>query len=85
MSIIVLEFYRLEHIFVQTSAVSKENFMREKNRQTLRKDSILNFKRTKNVNDDHIGNVGRPRLSVGFRPQNSVHRIASCTGLRRMS
>ena len=55
------------------------------------------FKRTERVNDDRIENYGRPRLSnaesnseavhqvIQQRHLSSVRRIASCTGLRKMS
>ncbi|GBM52951.1 hypothetical protein AVEN_111306-1 [Araneus ventricosus] len=93
---LVLEHHRLEHSCFQT----RRSFQR---RSDVRRGPSYNaikalfekFERTGNVNDDRIGNVGRPRSAVTEskadvvqqvilqQPRTSVRRVASRTGLRR--
>lgn len=95
---IVLEFHRLEHSCVQTRRSFQRKFhVRKGPSDNAIRTLFQKFERTGSVNDDRIGNVGRPCLSVTEsnaeavqqviqqRPRTSVRRVASCTGLRRMS
>ncbi|GBL87072.1 hypothetical protein AVEN_218768-1 [Araneus ventricosus] len=94
----VLEYHRLENSRVQMRRSFRRRFdVRRGPSYNAIKALFGKFERTENVNDDRIGNVGRPRSAVtesnaDDAPQvilqqsrTSVHRVASRAGLRRMT
>ncbi|GBM04724.1 hypothetical protein AVEN_44854-1 [Araneus ventricosus] len=95
---LVLEYHRLEHNCVQT----RRSFQRRFDARRGPSDNAIKalfekFGRTGNVNDDRIGNVGRPRSAVLEsnadavqqvilqQPRTSVHSVAFRARLRRMT
>ena len=95
---LLLELHYLEHSFVQAKHSFQRKFHVRKGQSDIEIRTLFKkFKQTGSVNDDHIGNVGKPCLSVRQsnaevvqqviqqQPQTSVFPVASCTGLRRMS
>ncbi|GBM16147.1 hypothetical protein AVEN_163161-1 [Araneus ventricosus] len=89
---LVLEYHRLEHSCVQTRRSFQKRF-------DVRRDNGIKalFERTGKVNDDRIGNVGRPRSAVTESNadaiqqvilqllRTSVCRVASRAELQRMT
>ncbi|GBO12652.1 hypothetical protein AVEN_14405-1 [Araneus ventricosus] len=62
---LVLEYHRLEHSCVQTRRSFQRRFdVRRGPSDNAIKVLFEKFERTGNINDDHTGNVGRPRSAV---------------------
>ncbi|GBM51052.1 hypothetical protein AVEN_123867-1 [Araneus ventricosus] len=62
---LVLDYHRLERSCVQTRRSFKRRYdVRRGSSDNAIKALFKKFERTGNVNDDRIGNVGRPRSSV---------------------
>ncbi|GBM64838.1 hypothetical protein AVEN_197056-1 [Araneus ventricosus] len=95
---LVLEYQRLEHSCLQTRCSFQRRFdVGRGPSENAIKALFEKFERTGNVNDDRIGNVGRPRCAVTEsnadavqqvilqQPRTSIRRVASRAGLRRMT
>ncbi|GBM93016.1 hypothetical protein AVEN_219830-1 [Araneus ventricosus] len=62
---IVLEYHRMEHSYVQTRRSFQRRFdVRRGSSDNAIKALFEKFERTGNVNDNRIGNVGRPRSAI---------------------
>ncbi|GBN92133.1 hypothetical protein AVEN_117125-1 [Araneus ventricosus] len=85
---LVLDYHRLEHSCVQMRRSFQRRFdVRRGPSDNAIKALFEKFERTRNVSDDHIGNVGRPPSAVTESKADAVQQVIlqqPRTSVRRM-